>query len=146
MKESAVQKRGQWLPDIDFMDCQVRQENLNIRGEPIMLQLPLVPAYALTVHKTQALSIKHLVLGCVGLSSTRALLHAILLRRVLKGVGVQQERRRQCVTCVVEAGCVCERERDKGCNERGLEGVFAQGHVYVCISRVTDPATQRKHK
>ena len=54
VKESAVQKRGQWLPDIDFMDCLVRQENLNIRGDPIMLQLPLVPAYALTVHKTQA--------------------------------------------------------------------------------------------
>ena len=43
----------------------MRQENLNIRGEPIMLQLSLVPAYALTVHKTQALSIKHLVLGCL---------------------------------------------------------------------------------
>ena len=109
-----MQKRGQLLPDIDFMDCQVRQENLNIRGDPIMLQLPLVPAYApssrqqlcsasigfsnnggghmtyaaygphmrsetscsdcwaLTVHKTQALSIKHLVLGCVALSFTRA--------------------------------------------------------------------------
>ena len=26
---------------------------------------------------------------------------------------------------------------------RGLEGCFAQGHVYVLISRVTDPATQR---
>ena len=73
VKESAVQKRGQWLPDIDFMDILVRQENLNIRGanrcivflyarmwcvhqrvmsnkniqgDPIMLQLPLVPAYA----------------------------------------------------------------------------------------------------
>ena len=30
-----------------------------------MLQLPLAPAYSLTVHKTQALSIKHLVLGCL---------------------------------------------------------------------------------
>ena len=70
VKESAVQKRGQLLPDIDFMDCLVRQENLNIRGEPIMLQLGLVPAYALTVHKTQSLSIKHIVLGCAGLSCT----------------------------------------------------------------------------
>ena len=59
----------------------MRQDNPNIRGEPIMLQLSLVPAYALTVHKTQALSIKHLVLGC-------------------------------------------------------LEGCFAQGHVYVLVSRV----------
>ena len=73
VKESAVQKRGQLLPDIDFMDCQVRQENLNIRGDPIMPQLSLVLAYALTVHKIQALSIKHLVFGCVGLSFTRDL-------------------------------------------------------------------------
>ena len=63
-----MQKRGQLLPEIDTMDIQVRQENLNIRGAPIMLQLPLVPAYALTVHKTQALSIRHLVLGCASLS------------------------------------------------------------------------------
>ena len=67
VKESSVSKR-QLLPEIDTMDVQVRQENLNIRGAPIMIQLPLVPAYALTIHKTQALSIKHLVLGCAGLS------------------------------------------------------------------------------
>ena len=65
-----MQKRGQLLTDIDFMDCLVRQENLNIRGEPIMLQLGLVPAYALTVHETQSLSIKHIVLGCAGFSCT----------------------------------------------------------------------------
>ena len=46
VKESSVQKRGQLLPDIDMMDILVRQEHLNIRGEPIMLQLPLAPAYA----------------------------------------------------------------------------------------------------
>ena len=50
---------------MDFMDLGARQETLNIRGEPILLQLCVVPAYALTVHKTQALSIKHLVLGCL---------------------------------------------------------------------------------
>ena len=99
--------------DIDYMDLGARQENLHARGEPIMLQLCVVPAYSLTVrypivnsrrllfierfssrfdckkppiqvHKTQALSIKHLVLGC-------------------------------------------------------LEGVFALGQVYVLVSRVTDP-------
>ena len=51
------------IPDMDFMDLGARQETLNTRGEPILLQLCAVPAYALTVHKTQALSIKHLVLG-----------------------------------------------------------------------------------
>ena len=68
VKESSLNKRSQFLPEIDMIDCHVRQENLSIRGDPIMLQLPLVPAYALTVHKTQSLSIKHLVLGCAVLS------------------------------------------------------------------------------
>ena len=53
VKETALQKSS-LLPDIDMIDCAVRQENLNFAGQPIMLQLPLVPAYALTVHKTQA--------------------------------------------------------------------------------------------
>ena len=35
--------------DIDFMDLGARQENLQARGEPIMLQLCVVPAYSLTV-------------------------------------------------------------------------------------------------
>ena len=53
-------------PDIDHMDVTARQESLaQIRGDLILLQLPVVPAYALTVHKVQALSIKHLVLGCI---------------------------------------------------------------------------------
>ena len=56
VKETAVQKRTALLPDIDMIDCAVRQENLNFAGQPIMLQLPLVPAYALTVHKTQVLA------------------------------------------------------------------------------------------
>ena len=91
------------LPDVDHMDVGARQENLAVRGEPILLQLCVVPAYALTIHKVQqsrnpfvqwklllfaksefrfellvpgitgfrrcskvqALSIKHLVLGCL---------------------------------------------------------------------------------
>ena len=47
------------------MDIAARQENLAVRGEPIMLQLCIVPSYALTIHKTQALSIKHFVIGCL---------------------------------------------------------------------------------
>ena len=61
-KESSLTKQ-EMLPDMDLMDLGARQETLNIRGEPILLQLCVVPAYALTIHKTQALSIKHLVLG-----------------------------------------------------------------------------------
>ena len=48
------------------MGLGARDESLNILGEPILMQLCVVPAYALTVHKTQALSIKHLVLGALG--------------------------------------------------------------------------------
>ena len=47
-KESSRTKR-EMLPEIDHMDVGARQENLAVRGEPIMLQLCLVPAYALTV-------------------------------------------------------------------------------------------------
>ena len=48
------------------MDIGVRQEILTtMPGQPVLVQLPLIPAYALTVHKTQALSIKHIVRGCI---------------------------------------------------------------------------------
>ena len=48
------------------MDISVRQETLiAMPGQPVLVQLPLIPAYALTVHKTQALSIKHIVRGCI---------------------------------------------------------------------------------
>ena len=48
------------------MDIRVRQETLiTMPGQPVLVQLPLIPAYALTVHKTQALSIKHIVRGCI---------------------------------------------------------------------------------
>ena len=52
-KESSLAKR-EMVPEVDMMDVGARQENLAVRGEPIMLQLCVVPAYALTVHKTQA--------------------------------------------------------------------------------------------
>ena len=51
-KESSLTKR-EMLLEIDMMDVGARQENLAVKGEPIMLQLCVVPAYALTVHKTQ---------------------------------------------------------------------------------------------
>ena len=63
-KESSLSKR-EMFPDIDHMDITARQESLAIRGDVILLQMPLTPSYGLTIHKVQALSIKHLVLGCV---------------------------------------------------------------------------------
>ena len=65
VKESSLQKR-EMFPDIDHMDVAARQETLSsCHGQPTLLQLPVVPSYALTVHKTQALSIKHTVRGCL---------------------------------------------------------------------------------
>ena len=52
IQETSLSK-GEMMPDIDHMDIGARQENLAVRGEPIMLQLCVVPAYALTIHKTQ---------------------------------------------------------------------------------------------
>ena len=47
-KESSMSK-SEMVPDVDHMDIQVRQETLTtIPGQPVMLQLPLVPSYALT--------------------------------------------------------------------------------------------------
>ena len=64
VKENA-RTQAQLLPELHFMDVGARQENLRAKGEPILLQLCLVPAYALTIHKTQALSVKHAVIGCL---------------------------------------------------------------------------------
>ena len=65
VKESSLQKR-EMFPDVDHIDVNARQETLSsLQGQPALLQLPIVPSYALTVHKTQALSIKHIVRGCL---------------------------------------------------------------------------------
>ena len=41
-------------PDLDHVDVTARQETLTAcQGQPVLVQLPLVPSYALTVHKTQ---------------------------------------------------------------------------------------------
>ena len=65
VKESSLQKR-EMFPDIDHVDVPARPESLNsVPGRPVLLQVPVVPSYALTVHKTQALSIKHKVRGCL---------------------------------------------------------------------------------
>ena len=65
IKESALHKR-EVFPDVDHIDVTARQETLtSFPGQPGLLQLPIVPAYALTVHKTQALSMKEVVRGCL---------------------------------------------------------------------------------
>ena len=51
-KESSLGKQ-EMLPDIDHIDIGARQETLAVRGEPTMVQFCVIPAYALTIHKTQ---------------------------------------------------------------------------------------------
>ena len=64
-KEASLRK-AEMLPDVDHIDLCPRAETLQTApGQPVLLQIPLVPAYALTVHKTQALSIRHAVKGCL---------------------------------------------------------------------------------
>jgi hypothetical protein len=62
VKETSLSKQ-ELFSVVDHIDIQPRGESLRVRGEPVMLQLSIVPAYALTIHKTQALSIKHIVRG-----------------------------------------------------------------------------------
>ena len=45
LKESSV-CNANLHPDIDHIDLQARQENLQVRGDPVMLQLSVTPCYA----------------------------------------------------------------------------------------------------
>ena len=38
-----------FYPDLDFMDLGVRNEPLQVQGNPIMLQLSVAPSYELTL-------------------------------------------------------------------------------------------------
>ena len=70
------------------MDIGVRQETLiTMPGHPVLVQLPLIPAYALTVHKTQALSIKHIVRGCIEGVFAQAMYRLLHAGFVGKGLG-----------------------------------------------------------
>ncbi len=65
--ESSMQNaKSHFLPLVDFIDLEPRREVVaTARGKPSMLQLPVQPAYGLTIHKVQALTILHDVLGCL---------------------------------------------------------------------------------
>ena len=57
---------SEYCAHLQRVNVTARQETLaSVPGQPALLQLPIVPSYALTVHKTQALSIKHVVRGCL---------------------------------------------------------------------------------
>ena len=55
-----------FLPQVDFLDIEPRKEVVaTAKGKPSMLQLTIQPAYCLTIHKVQALTIRHDVNGCL---------------------------------------------------------------------------------
>ena len=59
-------KKRYFLPQVDFLDIEPRKEVVGTaRGKPSMLQLTIQPAYCLTIHKVQALTIRHDVNGCL---------------------------------------------------------------------------------
>ena len=65
-EEALKSDKAHFLPLVDFMDIEPRKETVaTARGKPAMLQLPGQPAYALTIHKVQAMTIKHFVDGCL---------------------------------------------------------------------------------
>jgi hypothetical protein len=48
VKEASTSK-SEMLADIDFMDVNVRQESINnVPGQPVQIQLGVVPSYGLT--------------------------------------------------------------------------------------------------
>ena len=63
LKETSKNK-NELLADVDHIDVTSRPESMStVPGCPVMLQLGTVPAYALTVHKTQVCCVvKHKIL------------------------------------------------------------------------------------
>ena len=65
-EEAWASGKKHFLPEIDFIDLEPRRETVaTARGKPTMLQLTLQPAYALTIHKVQSLTIRITVQGCL---------------------------------------------------------------------------------
>ena len=65
-EESYNSNKEEVLQQVDFMDIVPKKEVVaNARGKPSLLQLTVQPAYCLTIHKAQALTIRHRVDGCL---------------------------------------------------------------------------------
>ena len=65
-EDSYQSSKKHFLPEVDFMHIEPKKEVVaGARGKPSMLQLPFQPAYCLTIHKVQALTLRHVVDGCL---------------------------------------------------------------------------------
>lgn len=53
--------------EVDYIDVPARLEAIPAawRSQPCLMQVPVVPANGLSIHKSQSLTIKHTVKGCV---------------------------------------------------------------------------------
>ena len=85
----------------------------------LRLQMCVVPAYALTIHKTQALTISHWVLGC------------------LEGTVGSKAKDQLSSKAILSAGSLMSLRICIHCHLH--HRIFAMGQVYVLVSRVTDP-------
>ena len=64
--ECAYRARGELRHVSDYIDVPARENTLTGRDcKTVLHQVPISPAYALTIHKVQSLSIQHDVLGCL---------------------------------------------------------------------------------
>jgi len=64
--ECAYRARAELRHVTDYIDVPARENTLTGRDcKTVLHQVPISPAYALTIHKVQSLSIKHDVLGCL---------------------------------------------------------------------------------
>jgi hypothetical protein len=65
-EDSYQSSKRHFLPEVDFMHVAPKKEIVaGARGKPSMLQLPFQPGYCLTIHKVQALTLRHRVDGCL---------------------------------------------------------------------------------
>ena len=64
-KEASLRK-SEMFSGFDYIDIAPRPETLTcVPGRPVLLQVPVQPCYALSIHKVQALSMKNIVRGCL---------------------------------------------------------------------------------
>ena len=127
------------MPDIDHMDIGARQENLAVRGEPIMLQLCVAPAYALTIHKTQVRFDAGLAWPLVDTCLVSAWALGLDLRQACAGP-VDQASRHRLPRRRLRHGAGLARTCAHGHPHLPLALLHARAlQVYVLISRVTDP-------
>ena len=122
-----------------MIDVAARQENLAVTGEPIMLQLLLVPCY---VRRSFFFSSPH---------AHRAVRSHALPSLLVVCDALARPRRSPCTRPrparkLMGWGLVLGRSGSgQALSIRrlvlgSLEGVFAVGHVYVLVSRVVDPS------